>query len=108
MATESRPALNKAGLVAAMRRAQSQLTEQDVELAVDGILARLCRALVGGERVEIRGFGSLALRYRRARAGRNPRVGELIQVPEKYTPRFKAGEKLRARLNRGSEAPRPR
>lgn len=99
MVTNNPHVVNKSSLVACIRETQTQLSQQDVEMAVSSVLSRMKSALIDGERIEIRGFGTLALRYRRSRLGRNPRVGNAMQIPEKYTPGFKASEKLRARMN---------
>ena len=40
-------------------------------------------ALVQGERVEIRGFGSFDLHHRPPRIGRNPKTGEAVNLPAK-------------------------
>ena len=72
-----------------------------MELAVNSILTRMSAALVDGERIEIRGFGSLSLHYRAARVARNPKTGEKVTVAEKYVPHFKPGANLRKRVNRG-------
>ena len=56
-------------------------------------------ALSRGDRVEIRGFGVFAVKQRKARVGRNPRTGELVDVKEKMVPYFKPGKEMRARLN---------
>lgn len=93
------PALTKSELVAMLTDELSQLSEQDVELAVNSILEHLCEAMSNGERIEIRGFGSLTLHYRPARIGRNPKTGDKVQVPEKYVPHFKPGIGLRDRVN---------
>ena len=50
-------------------------------------------------RVEIRGFGTFALNYRPPRVGRNPKTGERVDVPAKYTPHFKPGKELRERVD---------
>jgi integration host factor subunit beta len=52
--------------------------------------------LIYGGRAEIRGFGSFNLNYKPPRIGRNPKTGEKVDVPEKWTPHFKAGKELRA------------
>lgn len=52
-----------------------------------------------GKRIEIRGFGSFTLRYRKPRIGRNPKNGNLLQLEEKYIPYFKPGKQLRDRIN---------
>lgn len=97
----SQPALTKSKLVSGITRDQPQLSEQDVELAVNSILEHMASALAGGERIEIRGFGSLSLHYRPPRVGRNPKTGETVRVPEKYVPHFKPGAGLRQRVNGG-------
>ena len=99
--TGDQPTLTKSELVAYISNDQPQLSEQDVELAVNSILDRMAAALVNGERIEIRGFGSMTLHYRPPRIGRNPKTGEKVQVPEKYVPHFKPGANLRKRVDEG-------
>ncbi len=103
MATDPPPAppLTKSALVAYITAGQPQLSEQDVELAVNSILERMASALAMGERVEIRGFGSLSLHYRPPRSARNPKTGKQVWVPEKFAPHFKPGVVLRRRVDRG-------
>lgn len=59
----------------------------------------MSEALVRGDRIEIRGFGSFALNYRPPRTGRNPKSGEKVSVPSKWVPHFKAGKELRERVD---------
>lgn len=95
-------ALTKSELVAYITANLSpQLPETDVELAVSSILERMTTALTNGERIEIRGFGSMTLHYRPPRIGRNPKTGEKVRVSEKYVPHFKPGVNLRKRVNKG-------
>jgi integration host factor subunit beta len=75
------------------------LTEEDVEMAVNTILDNMINGLVSGERVEIRGFGSLSLHFRPPRVGRNPKTGEQVKVPAKYVPHFKPGNELKNRAD---------
>ena len=76
-----------------------KLQAKDVEMAVRVIFDSMADSLARGERVELRGFGSFALNYRPARNGRNPKTGEPVKVPAKYTPHFKAGKELRERVD---------
>ena len=62
------------------------------------------RALPAPGRIEIRGFGSFSLRFRRARVGRNPRTGTPVSLPARYAPYFKPGKHLRQRLNRAHDS----
>lgn len=96
--------LTKSELIAYLTSEQPHLTETDVELAVNSILDRMSGALANGERIEIRGFGSMALRYRPPRIGRNPKTGEKVHVTEKYVPHFKPGANLRKRVDGGGKA----
>jgi integration host factor subunit beta len=96
---DEQPTLTKSELVAFITADQPQLSETDVELAVNSILDRMADALANGERIEIRGFGSMTLHYRPPRIGRNPKTGEKVHVPEKYVPHFKPGANLRKRVN---------
>jgi len=73
----------------------SQLTQQDAEFAVKAILDAMNDALVRGQRIEIRGFGSFSVSHHAPRMGRNPRSGESVAIPEKRVPHFKQGKALR-------------
>ena len=68
------------------------------------ILDAMSEALVKGDRIEIRGFGSFSLNYRPPRVGRNPKSGEKVDVPEKWVPHFKAGKELRERVDNALKA----
>lgn len=91
----SAPAITKSELVRRIAREQPQLSEQDVEMAVEKILTRMAEALAAGARIEIRGFGTLRLHHRRPRRAINPRTGARVQVGEKFVPHFKPGAGLR-------------
>lgn len=62
-----------------------------LNLTFDSIKA----ALKKGERVQLVGFGSFLTRKRKARAGRNPKTGETIQIAAKRVPAFSAGSELK-------------
>ena len=97
--------MTKSELIHRIAQKQSQLVERDVELAVKMMLDQMVESLAGGGRIEIRGFGSFTLRFRRARVGRDPRTGTAVALPERSTPHFKPGMKLRERANREYRRP---
>ncbi|MES2770911.1 MAG: integration host factor subunit beta [Pseudomonadota bacterium] len=76
------------------------LLAKDVDFAVKVMLDAMADALIKGNRIEIRGFGSFALNYRPPRVGRNPKSGAKVDVPEKWVPHFKPGKELRERVDR--------
>jgi|GEM_PF-28283 len=105
--------MTKSELIARLAQRYPQLVAKDAEYAVKMILDAMTQALLSGNRIEIRGFGSFGLNYRPPRIGRNPKSGEKVQVPEKYVPHFKAGKELRERVDRADAdatlvMPRPR
>jgi len=91
--------MTKSELIELLVRRQTQLGYRDVELAVRSMLEHMAATLAGGERIEIRGFGSFSLHYRPARVGRNPKSGEPVMLPAKHVPHFKPGKELRDRVN---------
>jgi integration host factor subunit beta len=91
--------MTKSELIARLAQRYPQLVAKDAEYAVKMILDAMTQALLSGNRIEIRGFGSFGLNYRPPRVGRNPKSGERVHVPEKYVPHFKAGKELRERVD---------
>ena len=67
--------------------------------AVDSTLEAITKSLSDGESVALVGFGTFLVRERAARAGRNPKTGEAIQISAAKVPAFKAGKALKDALN---------
>ena len=82
-------------------RQEGRLSGHDADAAVRNILEQMSAALARGGRVEIRGFGSLSVRCRRPRRGRNPGTGEALDVPGRHVAHFKPGKRLRDRVDAG-------
>lgn len=70
-------------------------TTDDVEAMVDTCLAVIEDALKHGEPISFRGFGTLALHYRKARRTKHPDTGEEVEIPDRYIPKFAYGKDLR-------------
>ena len=104
--------MTRSDLVEELAARFAQLTQRDAEHAVKTIQDAVSDALVQGQRIEIRGFGSFSVSRRPARIeirgfgsfsvsrrpariGRNPRSGESVHIPEKRVPHFKPGKALR-------------
>ncbi len=77
----------------------AKLTKGKAELVVGTIFGAMTEAMVRGEGIEIRGFGSFTVRQYKAYEGRNPRTGGSVHVKPKRLPFFKVGKELRARVN---------
>ncbi|MGD0232565.1 MAG: HU family DNA-binding protein [Syntrophorhabdales bacterium] len=73
---------------------QAHVNQKLAKLAVNAIVDIIKKAIISGERVEIRGFGNFSLRSYKPYKGRNPQNGETIEVPAKRLPYFKVGKDL--------------
>jgi len=89
----------KSELVQALKEKLPELQVRDVELALNCILRQMADALVQGERIEIRGFGSFDCRHRSARIARNPKTGAAVNLPAKVAVHFKPGKDMRDRVD---------
>jgi DNA-binding protein HU-beta len=85
--------MNKAELIDAMA-AEANLTKADAKKALDAFVNATTKALQGGDRVALVGFGSFSITKRAARKGRNPQTGKEISIAAKKIVKFKAGAEL--------------
>lgn len=72
------------------------VTKKDCALVVDGFINAVKQALVEGEHIELRGFGTFKVQKRKSRMARNPRTGEEVMVPARHVPVFKPSKHLKA------------
>ena len=56
-------------------------------------------ALVAGDKVQLVGFGTFAVKERAARSGRNPATGETITIAASKSIGFAAGKALKDAVN---------
>jgi len=95
--------VTKADLVEEVVRV-TELGRKESEAIVETIFESIIGALQGGDRIEIRGFGSFRTRQRRGRTGRNPKTGAKVEVPPKRIPFFKPSKELKDHVNGGAPA----
>ncbi len=91
--------MTKSELITQLMTNNEVLNKREAEIIVNSIFNSIGQALVEGDRVEIRGFGSFTVRERDAREARNPKSGEIVSIPAKKTPFFKTGKELRERVD---------
>ena len=87
--------MNRSDLVQLLSDRFGQLAQGDAKTAVSIILEAMNSAMVRGQRIEIRSFGSFSVIHRAARTGRNPRSGAPVQIPAARALHFKPGKALR-------------
>ncbi|MFR3730270.1 HU family DNA-binding protein [Lacrimispora sp.] len=90
--------MNKAELIAAVAE-KAELSKKDAEKAVKALTDVVSEELVKGEKIQLVGFGTFEVSERAAREGRNPKSGEIMNIPASKTPKFKAGKALKDMVN---------
>ena len=80
---------------------KSQISRSESKLCVEVIVEELTLAIVSGEGVEVRGFGSFYKRHRKGRIGINPKTGDKTEVAAKFVPFFKPGKFLKEAVDKG-------
>ena len=76
------------------------LLRKDIEKILEIIFHEITEALIRGENIEIRGFGSYKAAKRKARIGRNPKNSEVVHIPEKKAVKWKMSKVFFNRLNK--------
>ena len=74
-------------------------SKADANRAVDAVIDCIKGSLAAGKSVGLIGFGTIEVRKRSAREGRNPQTGDTIKIGAKKVPAFKAGKGLRDAVN---------
>jgi integration host factor subunit beta len=91
--------MTKSELIDVLVQRSNGLTRQVAEVVANTIFQSLKEALVRGERIEIRGLGSIKVKEYPSYTGRNPKTGEKILVRSKRLPVFKVGKELKERVD---------
>jgi integration host factor subunit beta len=90
--------MNKSDLVAALSQ-EADLPQRKSEDIVNLVFETMGKALLGGDRIEIRGFGSFTVKEYEGYTGRNPKTGDRISVKAKRLPFFKTGKELKENVD---------
>ncbi len=88
-------------LIRALVDKQGHVSYKVMYEAIKYLTEGMVQALSSGTRIEVRGFGSFALRYRPPRLARNPKTGIKLYTVHKFAVHFKPGKELREKVNDG-------
>jgi integration host factor subunit beta len=91
--------MTKSVLIEKVSEKVDGLTRNQTEIVVDTVFESIKKALMNGDKIEIRGFGNFRLKNRLPRKARNPKTGEGVEVPGKKVLYFKVGKALKEALN---------
>lgn len=91
--------MNKAELVDRVQQSLgTDCSKAHAERVVNSVLNSIQEGLQADRSVQLVGFGTFQVKTRAARAGRNPRTGETMQISASQTVGFKPGQALKSAL----------
>lgn len=90
--------MNKAELVINVAD-KAGIGRADVGKAMDAFISVVTQELAQGGKVQLVGFGTLEAVKKAEKAGRNPKTGEKITIPERVSVKFKPGKELKDAVN---------
>ena len=85
--------MNKTDLINAIA-SEAGLSKADAAKALNATMSAIAGAMKAGDKVALVGFGTFATSERPARTGKNPRTGEVLEIPAKKVVKFKAADSL--------------
>jgi len=91
--------MNKSGLINELARIVN--TRKEAEAVVNCVISSIKKAAANGEKITLVDFGSFDVKTRKARKGRNPQTGEVIQIPEKKVIQFRSAKSWGDEVNNG-------
>ena len=96
-------AIVKSKLIKQLSKNFPNFLKKDIEKFTDIILKEIQQSLKRGERVEIRGWGTLSTRIQKSSIRRNPKTGEKIPVPAKKVIKWKMSKEMFKKINNEKE-----
>jgi integration host factor subunit alpha len=76
------------------------ISQRNAAEIVDTVFAALKDTLVNGESIKLVQFGTLKVRDKAPRRGRNPKTGESMTIAKRQMITFRPSGRLRDRLNK--------
>ncbi len=90
--------MNKSDVIDALARKHNLRNDQAMQI-VDLVFDGFTKELKNDGRIEIRGFGSFAIKEYGSYEGRNPKTGNIVEVKPKRLPVFKVGKELKGMVD---------
>ena len=88
--------MNKADLVEEVQKQLgTECSKAHAERAVNALITSIQRGLKKDKEVQIVGFGTFAVKNRKARIGRNPQTNQPMQIKASRTVGFRPGVTLK-------------
>ena len=92
-------AIVKSELIKQIKKSYPNFLTRDLSKLIDIILNEIKNSLKRSEGVELRGFGTFAVKHRMPKKARNPATGDPVYLPERYVPVFKPSKLMKNTVN---------
>ncbi len=76
------------------------VSQRNAEKIVETVFATMKKTLAAGESIKLVLFGSLTVRDKSPRRGRNPHTGESMTIIKRQMISFRPSKQLRERINK--------
>lgn len=86
--------MTKAELIAKVAK-ECKVSKATAERTINSMTNNIAKCLKKKDKITLTGFGTFLVSKRRARTGRNPQTGALINIKAANVPKFKAGKQLK-------------
>ncbi len=83
-----------ANLIHERCESEFEATKKEIYDIVSEVFQIIEESLQRGEKVQISGFGTFFVKFRKGKVGRNPKTGEEVPVPDRKVIVFKPSKKL--------------
>jgi len=78
---------------------ETGMTKADATRALDAMMSGIIKGLKTNKKVALTGFATYTAKKKEAKKGRNPKTGEVVNIPARVAVTIKAGSKLKDALN---------
>lgn len=86
--------MTKAELIEKVAK-ECRISKATAERAINSVTNNISKCLKKKDKITLTGFGTFQVSKRRARTGRNPQTGALINIKAANVPKFKPGKQLK-------------
>ena len=95
--------LNRSDIEVYIQKQVPQLSNNQVKLSIDLLINQIVESVSMGDKVEIRGFGTISRKINKEKFVRNPKTNQKLFKNQSYKLHFKIGKILHKKINHTSE-----
>lgn len=74
-------------------------SQRSAEEIIDTVFSSMKETLIRGESIKLVHFGTLSIRKKTPRRGRNPQTGDAMEISSRKMVTFKPSKRLRMKIN---------